>query len=165
MSAVATDYDRACDVVEGAALLDAGPGWVIVLNSEMAGAAWVPLVGSTSVGLAATGGGSDDSLATIYAARAEGPWTVLSESLELGEGGVVLMHAAGEPTAEVRLPFDNESQKAFATIGTAIVYPLSAGRYRVERLTYLSRCTAAMPGEYTVLVRFSLNGESVVAAG
>ena len=37
MGEVATDYDRACDVQGGAALLTAGSGWVIALSTEVAG--------------------------------------------------------------------------------------------------------------------------------
>lgn len=35
MGDTATAYDRACDVDEGAALLAAGAGWVIAINSEV----------------------------------------------------------------------------------------------------------------------------------
>lgn len=163
---VATDYDRACDVNDGAELLDAGPGWVIVLNSEVAGAAWIPLGDDpASVGVVATSGGSDASLSAIYVSRADGRWTILSESLEIGSGGVCLMHAAGIPNTEAEFAFDTEAGKPYATIGDAIVYPLPAGRYRVERLTHLTRRTAVTPGEYTVLVRFSRQRESIAAAG
>ena len=86
---VATDYDRACDVDDGAALLHAGTGWVIALNSEVAGAAWIPLGNKPAVAaVVGAGGGGDASLADIYASLAAGEWTTLMDALEIGEGGV-----------------------------------------------------------------------------
>jgi len=164
--AVATDYDRACEIDDGAALLDAGPGWVIVLNSEVASAAWIPLGDEpAAAAVVAAIGGSDASLSDIYASLANGEWTALTDALEIGPGGVFLMHAAGIPGTETEYPFSEDASGKYAVIGDAIVYPLPPGRYRAEMLTHLKRRTATTLGEYVVLVRFRLQGESAVAAG
>jgi hypothetical protein len=75
----------------------------------------------------AVGGGADESLPEMYASIAAGRWALLTDSLQIGPGGVFLMHAAGVPGSEDELAFDTEVNTSYATIGQAIVYPFPAG--------------------------------------
>ena len=156
----ATDYDRACDVEAGAALLNAGAGWVVVLNSEVAGAAWLPLAEEpASAAIIAVSGGLDESLPEIYELLASGEWTPLSDGVPIDSGGVFLMHAAGKPGSEDELAFNDPAPYGYATIGQAIVYPFPAGCYRVEMLEHVRRRTEMQPGALAVLIRLTRVGQ------
>ena len=162
---VATDYDRACDIDTGAALLEAGAGWVIAINGEVAEAALLPVddAGPTVAVVAVDSWTEDPGPTAVrarYAALAQGTWTTLADALEIGPGGVLLMHAAGTPGAETEYAFDAAAETTRAVIGDAIVYPLPPGRYLVEQLEHVRRRTETHPGEYAVLVRFRGHGES-----
>ena len=161
----ATDYDRACDVEDGAALLTAGPGWVLVLNGELGGAGWLPLSNEpASAAIVGASGGFDESLAELHAQFASGAWTSLTESLPIGAGGVFLMHASGIPGDEDEVAYDNEGRASSPCIGDAIVYPLPAGTYRAELLEHVRRRTATTPGGYVVVVRLTRVGEPHASA-
>jgi hypothetical protein len=163
--APATDYDRACDVEEGAALLSAGEGWVIVLNSEIAGAGWLPLSEApSSAALVAVAGGFDESLAEIYERLATGQWVILTNELQIGAGGVFLMHAAGVPGLEHEVAY-NDANRRYAAIGDAIVYPFPPGTYRAEMSEHVQRRTPNTPGTYAVFLRLTRVGEIRLAAG
>jgi hypothetical protein len=169
MGEVATDYDRACDVEHGAALLTAGTGWVIALSSEVAGAGWVPLSEEpSSVALVAVAGGFDASLADIYARLSDGEWTSLTDGLQIGPGGLLLLHAGDIPGSVDEVAFDASVDKGYAAIGEAITYPCPPGSYRVELIKHVQRRSATVPGEYAVLLRLTWTapfGQSSVAAG
>jgi hypothetical protein len=145
--------------------LASGTGWVIVLNSEVAGAAWMPLEGETNAAVIGTSGGSDRSLRDMYAHLAGGTWVTLGSAVEVGPGGVFLMHAGGKPGTETEYPFNADPSPKYAAIGDAIVYPLSPGKYSVESLEHLERRTATTPGCYSVLVRFTRQAGDLLAAG
>ena len=158
--APATDYDRACDVEEGAALLTAGPGWVLVLNGELAGAGWLPLgEDPASAAIVASSGGFDESLTELHAQFAGGAWTSLTESLSIGAGGVFLMHAAGILGDVDEVAYDSEERASSPCIGDAIMYPLPAGTYRAELLEHVRRRTATTPGGGVVIVRLTRVGD------
>ena len=158
--APATDYDRACDVEDGAALLTAGPGWVLVLNGELGGAGWLPLGDDpASAAIVAASGGFDESLAELHAQFASGAYTSLTESLPIGAGGVFLMHAAGIPGEESEVAYDSEAKAYSPGIGDAILYPLPVGTYRAELLEYVRHRTATTPGGDVVIVRLTRVGE------
>jgi len=160
MGEVATDYDRACDVQGGAALLTAGSGWVIALSTEVAGAGWIPLNGEPlSVALAAVDGGFDGSLPEIYARLSQGEWTLLTDGLQIGPGGLLLMHAGGNPNSVAEVAFDSNVDMGYAAIGEAITYPCPPGCYRVELIEHVRRRSPTVPGEYAVLLRLTRTGE------
>ena len=92
------------------------------------------------------------------------PYVDRVHRVQIGPGRVFLMHAAGIPGTETEYPFSADASGKYAVIGDAIVYPLPPGRYRAEMLTHLKLRTATSVGEYVVLVRFRLQGESAVAA-
>lgn len=162
----ATDYDRACNVEDGAALLPAGSGWVVILNSELAGAGWLRLGDEpASAAIVAASGGFDESLAEIHARFATGDWTLLTDDLPIGVGGVFLMHAAGVPGSEREIPHDSGTHTSCAAIGDAIVYPFPEGTYHAEMLEHLQRPTSATPGAYAVMVRITRLGALRPPAG
>ena len=169
MGAIATDYDRACDVQDGAALLTAGAGWVIALNSEVASAGWLPLSDEPErATLVAVGGGFDESLHAIYVRLAVGEWTTLIDGLQIGPGGLLLMHAGDSPSNVDTVAFDTNVDTSYAVIGEAIAHPCSPGSYRAELIEHVQRASATTPGEYAVLLRLTRTGEhgqSAVAAG
>lgn len=160
--AAATDYDRACDVADGAALLEAGEGWVIVLQAE-GEAFWLPTaprdVIAVAIGAESNAPTSAADASALYERFAHEVWTPLGADLPVGEGGLALLHAGGWRGSDREWPHDAspaaEGASACVHIGDAITYPVPPGRYRAERYEHLQRATSQQPGEYIVLVRFT----------
>ena len=71
------------------------------------------------------------------------------DALEIGEGGVFLMHAADTLDTATEYSFDGHGKIKYAVIGDAIGYPLPPGRYHAELLA------GEALGAYAVAVRFS----------
>ena len=163
VSPVATDYDRACDVEEGAALLPAGDGWVVVLTASAEGV-WHPAPPAGVVAIAI--GIQDwaeqttpDNVAALYNGVASRAWTVLGEAVTIGEGGVALLHAGGVRGQDTEHAHDaeyerNSGERGLVFIGDAIVYPVQPGTYRLEAYEHLVPSTPTTLGEHVVLVRF-----------
>lgn len=127
-----TDYDRACDVRASAQVLEAGDGWVLVLGGVVEKAAWYKPAGSAEFAVISVEymhDTSTDTLANLYNAQPPQEWRVLAPALEIGPGGLMLMHAAGRPGEEDERPNDGPGP---SFIGDAITFPATAGRYRVD---------------------------------
>ena len=162
---VATDYDRACDAADGAQLLDAGDGWVVVLPAE-AEAMWLPEpprgVGAVVFGIETWfDETTPERMQALYASVATAEWKLLGDDVPLGEGGLALMYAGGVRGEDIEYAHDatresrtGKPDSAFIGIGDAIVYPLGPGRYRVESYEHLVPDTSETPAQYLILVRF-----------
>jgi len=158
-----SDYERACEIQDGAALLPAGNGWVVVMTASAVGL-WHPAPPSGVMAVAIgiqdwTEETTSDTIGALYTEFADRPWLVLAEALPLGEGGVALLHAAGVRGQDIEYLHDAEygrypGDRGLVFIGDAIVYPLPPGTYRLEAYEHLVRRTPTAPGEHLVLVRF-----------
>jgi hypothetical protein len=153
----ATDYDRACDVEEPAAVLCAPPSWVLVLREAAGGAAWLPPLFPGELLLmqfeAAPDEDSAQAVLTLLAGQPATAWQTLAEGLDIGPGGMLLFHAAGSPTTEAEQQFGVIPDAGYAVIGDPINYPAIPGRYD------LKSCTHPLPvseGEYHIcFLRFT----------
>jgi len=129
---VATDYDRACDVNEPARVLDAGDGWVLVLGGVVQRAAWYPLVHRSEFAVISVEWLPDIGVAALAALYSEQPasnWQPIGSEVRVGDGGLVLMHAAGCLGEDAEHPYDAPGR---SYIGDAIVFPATPGRYGLE---------------------------------
>ncbi len=129
---VATDYDRACDVNEPARVLDAGDGWVLVLGGVVQRAAWYPLVHRSEFAVISVEWLPDIGVAALAALYSEQPasnWQPIGSEVRVGDGGLVLMHAAGCLGEDAEHPYDAPGR---SYIGDAIVLPATPGRYGLE---------------------------------
>ena len=160
---VATDYDRACDVNAGAGVLLAGDGWVVVITASAEGLwhpASPPATSAVAVGIQDWNRDSTpETITTLYASLAGRTWTVLGESVPVGDGGVALLHAGGVCGQDTEYLHDAEyerspGERGVVFIGDAIVYPIPVGKCRLEAYEHVVPHTAADLGEHAVWVRF-----------
>jgi hypothetical protein len=129
---VTTDYDRACEVKTSAQVLDAGDGWVLVLGGSVDQAAWHKPIGRHGFAIISVEhlhDTSTDTLAKLYDAQPTGEWRVLAPALDIGPGGLILMHAAGRVGEEDARSHESPGP---SFIGDAITFPATAGRYSVD---------------------------------
>lgn len=131
-SELATDYDRACDCLGPAALLDVGPTWGLVLAAHGHMVAWLTAPNEEE-GLIALVAATDDDrpevLESIARAQSSRAWTRLTTKLEVQSGGVLLLHAAWPP-AEVIVHESSASGSALQ--GDGIQHALPPGHYAVD---------------------------------
>jgi hypothetical protein len=159
----ATDYDRACDVQEPAAVLHAPPGWVLILQDAAGGAAWLPPLFPGELLLMQFEAAPDEELAeamlAVLAGQPATAWQTLAQGLDVGPGGMLLLHASGSPTTEVEQQFGVIPAAGYAVIGDSIHYPAIPGRYD------LKSCTVPLPvseGDYHIgFLRFTPAAEQV----
>ena len=132
---VASDYDRACDC-RGPEVLHAAGSWALILAGAEDAAAWLPEDTDARISLVfAFARPEDASLDALLALRAAQPplaWSELADSVEVGPGGLLLMHAADAIGSATEQAFDASATAPTAFIGDAIVVAAPAGRYRIR---------------------------------
>jgi Immunity protein 21 len=155
-AAIASDYDRACDIdPESACALDVGRDWAVVLGTVAARSAqWLPGAdGRTffAVGIEAADNTAPERLLAL--ASESGEWRVLLERAAVGADGLLLAHAASRLTEVQELSAmmrASEGEAAGAVIGDGLRYPAFSGVYSVN-----ARDIITPEGEYLTFVRFS----------
>jgi hypothetical protein len=126
----ATDYDRACDIDDGAAVLSIGSSWGLVLGgTTSASAAWIQngeadlfyLIGVSS---------ADEDSAELLRRLVRGPqqWMPLHAGLEIGAEGLRLLHASSRSDEVDDHDFDAPGQFG---IGDGLRFPAPPGRYEI----------------------------------
>jgi hypothetical protein len=151
---VATDYDRACDVNESARVLEAGDGWVLVLGGVVQSAAWYPMAGGSDFAVISVEWLPDtgvDALAALYSAQPASKWQEIGLQVRVGDGGLLLMHAAGRLGEDDERRYDAPGP---SYIGDAIAFPAAPGRYRVETCEIIDRSDPRVASA-AAFVRFS----------
>ncbi len=151
---IATDYDRACDVNEPARVLEAGEGWVLVLGGVVQSAAWYPLARGSEFAVISVEWLQDkglDALAARYSARPPSRWQRVGPPVRVGDGGLVLMHAAGRLGEDDERPYDAPGR---SYIGDAIVFPAAPGHYSLEVCQIIDQRDPRVPSA-AAFVRFS----------
>ena len=133
----ATDYDRACDVVEWAKILGVGEHWGVVLVEDATTDAWLRLDNPTAVIARAIGGAqaaiSDEDIYQIYASQSGAIWQPLHAPVTVGQGDLLLMHAAESGAAAGSYPQEIRIEdEGYGCIGTALVCRVQPGEYQIE---------------------------------
>jgi hypothetical protein len=130
--AFATDYDRACDVEEWAAILEVGLSWGLVLGGEDTADGWLQPNAPDTLALVRTAWSdllSDEEIPKLYEALAEQRWKRLHSGLLITHGDLLLMHAASTGSEVREKEADNPS---LVTIGDAMPYHARPGLYSVD---------------------------------
>ena len=130
-SDAATDYDRACDVNNPAAVLDVGSSWGLVLN-DISSAAWMqPVVDQPFfiVHVEYADDSSDEAIFEAYTTCNQADWKRIGE-VPSESGDLILMHAGsrGDRLGIERSP----TNIGPALIGDAITLTTTPGRYSIE---------------------------------
>lgn len=131
---VATDYDRACDVDEWAAILQVGPAWSLVLGSEVQSVR-VLNTPQTSDLLVVNTVYSDpispDSFLDLFAQIDPGSFHKLGSGLAVREGELLLVHAA----VSSRDSYREITYPAVTYIGDVSRIIVSPGLYDIDYAT------------------------------
>ena len=155
-AAPATDYDRACDAPDTATVIAIGDSWGIVLGTAAAQSAqWLPGWQQDAfyvLGIEALYDASQDRLRRLIDAQLPSSWRTLLAAVEVGAGGLLLMHAADRPT-EIRehsaLRDVEPSDAPGAVIGEGLRFSASPGTYEI------AACDVVTPEEeHLTFVRF-----------
>lgn len=146
--APATDYDRACDVNDWAQLVDVGSSWGLVLGNESPMAAWIPFANSdrflavVAVTCSASFDESVGFFARLHDNRGEQDWERHDRVVWVGQGELLLLHAAFAGKAVREVAFDEPA-------GDVKVLCVRPGHYAIDF------CEARLPaGEHYLLHRF-----------
>lgn len=130
----ATDYDRACDVTDAAAILDVGASWAMVISEPAPSVAWLTGTASRECVAVNFDYGDDSGLGSLldaYTRVSADEWRRLGTGVTIGSQELLLMHAASSD--EVRIGSSRTDGNAI--IGEALPIAVVEGRYVVQVAT------------------------------